>query len=95
MNFRLVIFLFVSLFLFFEKSENNIIEYSQEILQYYIILQNTLAGGKNEDKSFPATYSKFINLTIITVKKCVLLNSTQEFMEIEAWQCLTFFHMLT
>ena len=32
MNFRLVIFLFVSLFLFFEKSENNIIEYSQVFL---------------------------------------------------------------
>ena len=61
-------------------------------MEICISSRNYSVGCYSFDKNFIITlYEKGLCLTILPGKNCVLLNSVQEFIEIEAWLLLTFF----
>ena len=61
-------------------------------MEICISSRNYSVGCYSFDKNSIITlYEKGLCLTILLGKNCVLLNSVQEFIEIEAWLLLTFF----
>ena len=61
-------------------------------MEICISSRNYSVGCYSFDKNFIITlYEKGLCLTILPGKNCVLLNSVQEFIEIEAWLLLTSF----
>ena len=58
---------------------------------YYQQCDSIVGNEKTLSKNHWSSRTLGIDLMTLTVKDCVLLNSAQEFIEIEAWLLLTFF----